>query len=136
MIHGYRATSGLSGRVSPCFSVFLRVFLPECDIFAVSSDSRVTKLLVDQTVRLSQGPGLHRSEGPGRSGAVRPGSVLSSPSAILDHFRAQNGCLVSQLHREAPGGEGLLHDGGGPTGYRQSHGGDVRLPVQVSLSPD
>lgn len=44
--------------------------------------------------------------------------------------------FVLQLHREAAGCEGVLHDRGGSTGHRQSHGGDMWLPLHVSLLPD
>lgn len=64
--------------------------IPEYDIFAVSSDSHVTKLLVDQTVCLGQRSGLHWFERAGRSGAVCPGSDLNSLLAILDHSQVQN----------------------------------------------
>lgn len=64
--------------------------IPEYDIFAVSSDSHVAKLLVDQTVRLGQRSGLHWFERPGRSGAVRPGSDLNSLMAILGYLQVHN----------------------------------------------
>lgn len=66
----------------------------ECDIFAVSSDSRVAKLLVDQTVCLCRRSCLHWLERPGRSRAVRPGSDLVSMLAILDCLQVQNMSLL------------------------------------------
>lgn len=74
---------------------------------------------------LGQRSGLHWFERPGRSGAVRPESDLNSLSAILDLLQVSNIFVLLQLHLEAAGCEGVLHDRGGSTGHCQGHGGDV-----------
>lgn len=102
----------------------------------MSSGSRVAKLLVDHTVCLCQRSGLHWFERPGPNRTVRPASDSTSLLAILECSQVQNVSSALQLHREALGRKGVLHDRGGSTGYRQSHGGDVRSPLHVSGSCD